>query len=387
MTYSYWQKTIQLDQKQAPPPPENIPTLETDVCIIGGGITGVSAAYHLTQAGLNSILLEAREPAMGASGRNAGMMVGGVAEHYVAAIEFYGRERARELWQFTLDNREAMFALAQALDAPIQRSDMVRLANNEADAEAYRQSAVLMAEDGLEAEFYPEDPTGRGFVAALRTPNNAVTNPAKLVTAMLQASHAQVVSWSPVSKIEAYRGGVRVTSERAIVTAERAFLATNAYSGQLIPFFADKIMSCRGQIQLSAPVPLTIQDACLSEQGFFYYRQVPDAERPGMGRWLMGGGRNRDFAGENGHTDEATTAVIQDTLEAFTAQYFPEFASAPIEHRWAGIMGFTKDYLPLTGTLPDLPQVSYAVGFSGHGMAMAYKTVARVLAETGIVRG
>ncbi len=384
MTHSYWQKTIDLHQHQAPPPTPTPQQLETDVCIIGGGITGVSAAYHLTQAGLNSVILEAREPAMGASGRNAGMMVGGVAEHYAAAIELYGRGLARELWQFTLDNREAMFALAQELGAPIQRSDMIRLANNEADKVAYEKSAHLMAADGLEAEYFPTDPTGRGFLAALRTPNNAVTNPAKLVQAILDASKAQVVSWSSVSNIEAYLDGVRVTSSRATVTAKQAFLATNAYTGQLLPFFTDKIMPCRGQIQLSAPTPIILPEAYLSEQGYFYYRQVPDPERPGFGRWLMGGARNRDPYMENGHTSEETTAVIQAHLEAFTADYFPEFSQLEIEHRWAGTMGFTRDYLPLMGTLPHLPQVSYAVGFSGHGMAMAFKTAEKVLRETGI---
>ena len=220
MTYSYWQKTIDLDKHPMPPaaPPEHI---ETEVCIIGGGITGVSAAYHLTQAGRNSVILEAREPAMGASGRNAGMMVGGVAEHYAAAIELYGRVRARELWQFTLDNREAVFALAQKIGAPIQRSDMVRLANNEADVAAYKKSAQLMAEDGLEAQFYAEDPTGRGFLAALRTPNNAVTNPAKLVQAILDASKTQVVSWSPVTQIEPYLDGVRVTRCQSAISARK----------------------------------------------------------------------------------------------------------------------------------------------------------------------
>jgi gamma-glutamylputrescine oxidase len=385
MSYSYWQKTIELDQQTIPAPAsEPLPSLETDVCIIGGGITGASAAYHLHQAGLKSIVLEARAPAMGASGRNAGMLVGGVAEHYVEAIALYGHGRARELWQFTLDNREAVFALAQQLGVPVQRSDMVRLANSEEEVAAYRESAQLMAEDGLEAEFYPEDPTGRGFLAALRTRNNAVTNPAKLVQAMLHASQAELVSWSPVHYIEPYLDGVRVHSARAVVTAKRAFLATNAYSGQLITFFTDKIMPCRGQIQLSASTPILLPDAYLSEHGFFYYRQVPDPERPGWGRWLMGGARNRDFFMENGHTSEETTAVIQTILEQFTAQHFPEFAHLPIEHRWAGTMGFTQDYLPLTGTLPGLPQVSYAVGFSGHGMALAFKTVEKTLHETGI---
>jgi gamma-glutamylputrescine oxidase len=93
-----------------------------------------------------------------------------------------------------------------------------------------------------------------------------------------------------------------------------------------------------------------------------YYRMTFD------NRLLIGGGRKAYKTLENDTTDDRITDPVQRYLDAYLRDKFPD-VTAPVERRWAGIMGFSIDGLPLVGTLPDMPRVGFAVGFHGHGLA------------------
>src|SRR2546425_12170970 len=79
-----------------------------DVLVIGGGITGVSVLHHLRARGFDGVLVERAHIAAGASGRNAGFLLAGVADNYAEAVRIFGRSRAREIWQLTLENHDTM---------------------------------------------------------------------------------------------------------------------------------------------------------------------------------------------------------------------------------------------------------------------------------------
>ena len=108
-------------------------------------------------------------------------------------------------------------------------------------------------------------------------------------------------------------------------------------------------------------------------QQYEYFRQLPD------GRFLIGGYRDRFIDEEVGYGDE-TTPHLQAGLQGWVAERFPEIAKLKVTHRWAGIMGFTADALPLIGRLPDLPNIFFAVGFTGSGMSYG-PLAARLTAE------
>ncbi len=375
---SYWQQSIGLPLTEQSE--EEHVHIETDLCIVGGGVIGSSIAWFARQAGIDALVLEARQPALGATGRNAGMALCGIADSYASAVETYGRATARELWQLTIDNREMMFGLAATLGVPHQRCGSWLLADCPEEAAALTESARLLREDGFEHNFHPGDPFGRGFLAGLHRPSDGVIHPAHFNRALMDAAGVQVMAGSPVTGIRTnadHGSGLRVESVGATIHARRVLLATNAYSSLIHPFFQDKVLPRRGQIQVTEPVPLVFPVAGYSHFGYYYFRQVAEPGQPGMGRWLMGGARHLNFAAENQFTDESTSDKVQADLAAYTAQYFPELANAPISHRWAGTMGFTQDGLPLVGELPDLPGVFYCVGFNGHGMGLGVKVAER----------
>ncbi len=368
MSISYWQSQVGLPGKDAPPtgPVE----LETELCVVGAGIIGAGIAHWAAQRGMKGVVVEAREAALGASGRNAGFVLSGIADNYYRAVRGYGREAARALWALSIENRTVMLDLAEGLGVPTWRVGCLLLAESEEEAEELAWSAALMHEDGFAGEYLPDAMQERGFYGGLRRSEDGMTQPALLTRALLRHSGFEYISGSPVLSLENEGEWVVVRSQRATIRARWVMLATNAWSAEMHPYFKGKVIPMRGQVYVTEPAPIIFDTAGYSHHGYWYYRQVPESGRPGYGRWLMGGGRHLHFDAENHNLSETPSEPVQADLEAWTARHFPEFSDVPIAHRWAGVMGFTPDGLPLVGRLPAHQRVGFAVGFNGHGMGL-----------------
>ncbi|MDE2636276.1 MAG: FAD-binding oxidoreductase [Chloroflexota bacterium] len=109
-----------------------------------------------------------------------------------------------------------------------------------------------------------------------------------------------------------------------------------------------------------------------SDYGHMYYRSTFD------GRFLLGGGRKQNQREENDTAEDRLNPKVHAFLDRYLKRYFPD-VTAPVAHRWSGIMGFSCDGLPLVGTLPGKPRVGFAVGFTGHGLALAAATAERAV--------
>jgi glycine/D-amino acid oxidase-like deaminating enzyme len=362
MSVGLWQTAGPFEQRRA------------EVVIVGAGIIGSYLALRMRERFDNVVVLESRHVAGGASGRNGGLLLTGVAHNYASACERYGRDLTRELWNITIRNREAMIDWATRLGTPVRRCGSYVLACSNAEAEELQASVELMREDGFVSEWHPTDPLDRGFVAGLGSPHDGAIQPALLTAALLQASGASLRETAEVYALESQADGVLVRARGGDVVAQRVILATNAWTPLLAPEFDGVIYPARGQVLATAPTSIILRQACYCDEGFEYFQQLPD------GRFVLGGYRNLAFAEEATYADR-TTPGIQQALDAFLARYFPELANVPVERRWSGTMGFTDDGLPVVGRLKRDDRIAFAAGFNGHGLGLGIMVADELLRE------
>src|SRR5487761_1459959 len=222
--------------------PGNLPD-RADVLVVGGGITGVSLMHHLAKAGIDAVLVERNHLAAGASGRNAGFLLAGVADCYAEAVRIFGRPRTRDIWSMTEENH--------IQEIGYRRQGSVVLASGAREARQLAESAELMVEDGFDCRW---DGT------RLTKPGDGEVTPSLLVAAFArQAAPGSIRESVAVTAIENANGDVLVHAGDDECRAGCVILATNAYTPQLLPQV--RIQPRRAQMLASAP-----QTARLCEQ-------------------------------------------------------------------------------------------------------------------------
>jgi glycine/D-amino acid oxidase-like deaminating enzyme len=345
MTSPYWL----LEPWSAPPVGRSDGAV--DVAVVGGGVTGCSCAHVLARAGLSVRVLEAREIASGASGRNGGFALRGAAPAYDDARRRLGPQRAQSLWRLTeryLDRLESL-----AGDA-FRRAGSLRLAADPAERSELEAEYQALREDGFDAEWLDElsEPLAGRFHGAILHPRDGALQPARWVRRL--AAHAAQAG-------AAFREHVRVGSLDEI-EAEHVVVATDGYTLGLVPALDEAVIPARGQVIVTEPLGRQLFPCPHSARhGYDYWHQTPN------GRLVAGGFRDSAFDEETTR-EEVTTPGIQGRLERFVAELTGE--EPTISHRWAGIFGNTEDRLPLVGRLPGSDRIWVSVGYSGHGNVM-----------------
>jgi glycine/D-amino acid oxidase-like deaminating enzyme len=346
-------------------PPERYPGElpdRADVLVIGGGIAGTSLLHHLTRRRISAVLVESKHLAFGASGRNAGFLLAGVADCYSEAVRIFGREKARVVWHVTNENHDRMIEAADRDDVGHRRLGSATLASGDEERARLEESAQLLRDDGFEASWDGE---------RLVNPRDGEINPAAMVGALARRA-----------KPGAIREGVEVTAvvpgsvEVSVRAGDRecragvVILATNAYTSKLLPQV--KIQPTRAQMVASAPIYRTLSDVpTYSHFGYRYWRQLP------TGEVLIGGWRDTSMETEIGWDDEPSPEIqehLDRKLESMSK-------GAEVTNRWAGLMGFTETGLPLAGPVEGMRNVYLCAGFNGHGMGFAFMT-AKALVES-----
>lgn len=382
MSVSVWQQA-----------PGTASTYNCDIAVIGAGIIGSYTAYTLAQAGRKVALLETRFPAAGATGRNAGFCLMGAADNYATGVDQYGREKARSLWELTRENQRKTRQFVEKFKTFFIPCGSAILGIDEAESALLARAYELMREDSIEVSYSPTDPFERGFGSAVIQPNDFGLDPLALVNAFIENAGPNLQFFAPAEVFAIQRTNenrLLVEARGVNVLCDQVALCTNAFSPLIAPYFNDKVAPTRGQLFITAPLSRRVMDKlAYANYGYEYFRQLPD------GSFMLGGGRSPHKALEVGY-DEVPTSWVQATLEEFLQKYFPDVAAeVPIVRRWAGIMGFSVDGLPLVGQLPYVPgtfapitrpfapasfqpdltpadpaasQIYFAVGFTGHGM-------------------
>ncbi len=339
-----------------------------DVVVVGAGLVGAAVAARLARAGYETAILEARQVAAGATGQSSGMVLTGLSGHYNWAISVYGREKARELWALTIGGRERLVEAAMRLKVPVERSGSLQLASDDEEATALRESTEFLREDGFDAWFGRGDPLERNFFAALRQPDDVTVDAASLTQALLAESEVMVHEGTEVHHLEPIDGEVRIWAPRRVVRCGAVVLAVNGYAPLVHDYFVDKVIPVRGFAFRTPPLTdVTLEQPCSANYGHECCRQLPNKQLV----LSSCGGQGLESEGEAGEITKAR-------LARFAADHFPEADLKKTEHLSA-IRGFTPDGLPLLGALPDLPQVHFAVGFGGRGLAWAFVVAERLV--------
>lgn len=326
-----------------------------DILVIGGGIAGTSLMHHLAKRRFSAVLVEARHIAFGASGRNAGFLLAGVADCYSEAVRIFGREKAREVWHVTDENHDRMVEAVAGTDVGHRRLGSATFASGDEEQARLEESAQLLRDDGFQAHWDG---------ARLVNPRDGEVNPALLVGALAgRLKEGAIREGVEVTEIVPRGAEVSVRAGESECRAGVVILATNGYTSRLLPQV--KIQPIRAQMLASAPLSKTIVDMpTYSHFGYRYWRQLVSGEL------LIGGWRDTSMESEVGFDDQPTDQ-IQEHLDRKLAEMSP---GAEVTNRWAGIMGFTETGLPLAGPVEGMRNVYTCAGFNGHGMAFAFTT-------------
>jgi gamma-glutamylputrescine oxidase len=338
------------------PPAERYPGRlpeRADVLVVGGGITGVSLLHHLRHRAIDAVLVERGHLASGASGRNAGFLLAGVAESYAAAVRIYGRTKTRDVWGLTVENHDRQIEAAAGQEVGHRRDGGVILASGPEEARELEESAQLLREDGFEAEW-----DGK----VLFNPKDGEINPAALVGALArQAPPGVIREGVEVTGVEPSAGGVTVHAGGDSCAAGIVIFATNAYTPFVLPQVP--IQPNRAQMLATEPWPTRVTELpTYSHHGYRYWRQLR------TGEVLIGGWRDTSMETEIGYDTEATPGIQAHLDEAVRGLGIDR----RITHRWAGTMGFTESGLPIVGPVEGMPNVYVCAGFNGHGMGFAF---------------
>ncbi len=358
MTVSVWQEV-----------PEPI-QVEHDDAVIGAGIVGAYTATLLRERGRDVALIDARFPAAGASGRNAGFVLTAQREPYPVLIEQMGREAAREILTMVRENVLRMRSLANRFAIPLE-DGAAHLAETHAEARELEHWARELEADGATVEFSHGDPYGSsGYTAMMQIENDFMVQPARLTEAIAATSGATLYDHNEVYAIEPAGECLLVRGRRAHIRCHRVYIATNGYGCDLHPYLHSIVRPVRGQITVTTPVERLINVAGITEN--HYFRQLPDGQ-------LFIGGARAFFEAQEYTAEDAVTPNLHLNLVNYLRLRFPgvEFE---VERQWAGIHGFTPDRRVAVGFLPNERRVVFAVGFSGYGNSIGLVAAERMVA-------
>ncbi len=370
--------------------------LQVDVAIVGGGFTGISAAYFLKQErpSLRVAVLESEVVGYGASGRNGGfsMTLFGLTMG-ITAFRF-GREAAREAQHYMEQAVDLVDALVKehGIDCDYEYNGFLRVATTPAYAERIQGELRLAHSLGIEgvewidADALRQQVNSPAYLGAWWEPRCAILNPVKLVRGMkavAQRSGAEIYERTPVTSFERGRA-LTLKTPHGTVQADKVVLATNAYSN-FVPELQSRQIPVHTHIVLTEPLRREhfAEIGWQNRQGIedarnfvHYYRLTRD------NRLLMGGERVQYYFG--GDTERDTHAPTFRMLEQHIAKIHPCLRDLRIEYRWGGPVSVNIDFAPNLGYLGKDRRVVYSVGCMGHGVSMTHlngRTLADLVLE------
>jgi glycine/D-amino acid oxidase-like deaminating enzyme len=377
----YWLDT-------APPLPDrsgrDLPDT-ADVVVVGGGLTGLSTAYHVAGKGADVVLVEKDKIGSGASGRNGSMCTQGITIGVAEARKRYGQQRARELYDAFREAVDVVEELTvkERIDCDFDRCGRLGVAYKPQHfagmratqrdlAENFDHDTVLLSKAEMRSELGSDH-----YHGALLDPLSAALHVGKYVHGLAEAAEragAGIHERNAATGLTRTReGGFLVETLQGTIRARQVMVATDAYTDRALPWFRKRLINVGSFIIVTEPLGQerarqVIPNGRLvvdSKNIGHYIRLTPDNR-------LAFGGRAR-FAASNPASDLKSGDVLKREL----AEIFPQLADVRIDYVWGGSVGFSYDRIPHAGEAGGL---YYSMGYCGHGVQMA-TYMGRAMAE------
>jgi gamma-glutamylputrescine oxidase len=355
--------------------------VECDVCVVGAGFTGISAALHLAERGHRVVVLESVAIGFGASGRNGGQIVNSYSRDMDVIEKQNGADTARALGAMAFEGNQI---IRQRIDKYRINCDLKEgnlfAACNKKQWEGLKEQKALWERYGhqqlelLEGKEVRREIGSERYVGALVDHSGGHLHPLNLVlgqAAALEALGGKIFEHSPVTQVE-HGEPVTLHTHKGRVTAQRVVMAGNAYMQGLLPKLEQKSMPCGTQIITTEPLSselaarLLPQDKAVEDCNYLldYYRLTAD------NRLLYGGGVN--YGGQQ-------SASIEAAIRPKMLTTFPELGDVRVDYAWSGNFLLTLNRLPQFGRINS--NVYYAQGYSGHGVTCSH-LAGKLVAET-----
>jgi glycine/D-amino acid oxidase-like deaminating enzyme len=371
---NYWLADADIPRGTDGRPPESV-----DVAVIGAGFAGLSAALVLAKCGVRTIVLESKTIGWGASCRNGGMVLTGLklsAEHLVA---HHGLEAARNMYSASLAaiDRVEEIVREEAIECDFRRCGHLEVASKKPHFTAYARSADFIAKN-FQHTLRIVSPHDLGneigsnvYYGGLVDDASAGLQPTRYVAGLGRAAlraGVGIYENCAVERLERVsrsgEAGFALLASRGKVFAREVFVATGAYSFSLVPAMRRKVIPIGSFIIATEPLPdslcrqLSPRNRMIYDSRHYlhYFRLTPD------NRMLFGG--RAAFLPETPSRVRRSAMILRRDM----VKIFPQLRETRVEFIWGGTLDFCFDTMPHAGLIAG---VHYAVGFAGHGVAMA----------------
>lgn len=346
---------------------------KVDVAIVGGGVTGCSAALHLAERGYNVALLEAERIGWGASGRSGGQILSGFGTELSVLAKSLGPEGARQAWEMS---REAVRLTADLIERHEISCDLkwgaIDAALKPRHLDAFRANIREMREiygyegyQWLDREALYERVRSKAYLGGIYDPDSGHLHPLNYTLGLARAAQMAGVTIYEDSAVQKLDGGhpARLTAAGGTIEADFVVLAGNAYLGSdVAPELRGKLMPVGNYIIATEP---------LSEDQVAQTLPCDDAVSDAnfvLDYFHLSADRRMLYGGQVSYGRKPPRQLRQRMLGKL-GKLFPALTGIRMDYQWGGLVGVTFNRAPHFGRLGD--NVYFSQGYSGHGMALA----------------